>query len=46
MTGTEYLFGLILLILGFNLGFNEANKGLTFEDLKKMVQTLRRKLQQ
>jgi len=33
MTGLEYLCGLIVLLFGFNIGYYEAGKGLTNEDL-------------
>ena len=36
MTGLEYLCGLIVLLLGFNIGYYEAGKGLTNEDLKTL----------
>ncbi len=36
MTGLEYLYGLIVLLLGFNIGYYEAGKGLTNEDLKNL----------
>ncbi|NIR50310.1 hypothetical protein GWO43_17505 [candidate division KSB1 bacterium] len=37
MTELEYLCGLILLLIGFNLGYYEAGKGLVLDDFKKMV---------
>lgn len=37
MNEIEYLFGLILLLFGFNIGYYEASKGLTFDDFKKIV---------
>ena len=36
MTGFEYLCGLIVLLFGFNIGYYEAGKGLTNEDLKNL----------
>ncbi|MFQ5651555.1 MAG: hypothetical protein ACE5IY_16590 [bacterium] len=44
MTGLEYFFGLILLLLGFNVGFHEAGKGLTVDDFKRFVQPLLKKM--
>lgn len=34
MTEIEYLFGLVLLLLGFNLGYYESDKGLTIKDVR------------
>lgn len=34
MTEIEYLFGLVLLLLGFNLGYYESDKGLTIKDIR------------
>ena len=36
MTELEYLCGLIVLLFGFNIGYYEAGKGLTNEDLKNL----------
>lgn len=36
MTILEYFCGLAVLLLGFNIGFYEAGKGLNLEDLKKI----------
>ena len=44
MTGLEYLCGLIVLILGFNIGYYEAGKGLTNEDLKNLYKKVAGKL--
>lgn len=38
MTEFEYFCGLVLLILGFNIGYHEAGKGLSFEDLRNISQ--------
>jgi len=44
MTGLEYLCGLIVLLLGFNIGYYEAGKGLTNEDFKKFYKKVAGKL--
>ena len=44
MTGLEYLCGLIVLLFGFNIGYYEAGKGLTNEDLKKLYKKVAGKL--
>jgi len=44
MTGLEYLCGLIVLLLGFNIGYYEAGKGLTNEDLKNLYKKVAGKL--
>ncbi len=44
MSELEFLCGLILLILGFNIGYYEANKGLTLEDFKKMLKVITDKI--
>ncbi len=44
MSGLEYLFGLVLLLVGFNLGYYEAGKGLSFEEIKKLVKPIVRKV--
>ncbi len=44
MTGLEYLCGLIVLLLGFNIGYYEAGKGLTNEDLKTFYKKVAGKL--
>ena len=44
MTGLEYLCGLIVLLLGFNIGYYEAGKGLTKEDLKTLYKKVADKL--
>jgi len=44
MTGLEYLCGLIVLLLGFNIGYYEAGKGLTNEDLKNLYKRVAGKL--
>lgn len=44
MNELEYLFGLVLLLFGFNLGYYEAGKGLTLEDFKKILELVLRKL--
>ena len=44
MTGLEYFTGLIVLLIGFNIGFREAGKGLSAADLKRMIQPLLNKL--
>ena len=44
MTGLEYLCGLIVLLLGFNIGYYEAGKGLTNEDLKNLYKKVADKL--
>ena len=36
MTGFEYFCGLVVLLFGFNIGYYEAGKGLTNEDLKNL----------
>ena len=36
MTELEYLCGLVVLLLGFNLGYYEADKGLQMKDFKKI----------
>lgn len=36
MTELEYLCGIVLLLFGFNLGYYEAGKGLTLEDIKSV----------
>ena len=36
MSGLEYLCGLVVLLFGFNIGYYEAGKGLTNEDLKNL----------
>ncbi len=44
MTGLEYLCGLIVLLFGFNIGYYEAGKGLTNEDLKNLYKKVAGKL--
>ena len=44
ITGLEYLCGLIVLLLGFNIGYYEAGKGLTNEDLKNLYKKVAGKL--
>jgi hypothetical protein len=44
MTGLEYLCGLIVLLFGFNIGYYEAGKGLTNEDLKNLYKKVADKL--
>jgi len=44
MTGLEYLCGLIVLLVGFNIGYYEAGKGLTNEDLKNLYKKVVGKL--
>ncbi|MCH8954371.1 hypothetical protein IIA28_03480 [candidate division KSB1 bacterium] len=44
MTGLEYLCGLIVLLFGFNIGYYEAGKGLTNEDLKNLYKKVVGKL--
>ena len=44
MTGFEYLCGLIVLLFGFNIGYYEAGKGLTNEDLKNLYKKVLGKL--
>ena len=44
MTGLEYLYGLIVLLLGFNIVYYEAGKGLTNEDLKNLYKKVAGKL--
>jgi len=44
MTGLEYFCGLIVLLLGFNIGYYEAGKGLTNEDLKNLYKKVAGKL--
>ena len=44
MTGLEYLCGLIVLLFGFNIGYYEAGKGLTIEDLKNLYKKIVSKL--
>jgi len=43
MTEAQYLAGLVLLLIGFNIGFYEAGKGLTVADFKQIVARLVRK---
>ncbi len=40
----EFLVSLILLLLGFNLGYYEAGKGMNLSELKRMGRTLRKKV--
>ena len=40
MTGFEYLCGLALLLLGFNIGYYEAGKGLKLTELKEWLRPL------
>ncbi len=40
MTGLEYFVGLLLLLVGFNIGFYEAGKGMRAQDFKKLLQPL------
>ncbi len=40
ITEAEYLIGLVLLLVGFNVGFHEAGKGLTLTDLKDIFARL------
>ncbi|TDI96269.1 MAG: hypothetical protein E2O76_12140 [Caldithrix sp.] len=44
MTGLEYLCGLIVLLFGFNIGYYEAGKGLSNEDLKNLYKKVVGKL--
>lgn len=44
MTVLEYFCGLALFLLGFNLGIYEAGKGIAFDDLKQLWQSLKRKI--
>ena len=44
MTGFEYLCGLMVLLFGFNIGYYEAGKGLTNEDLKSLYKKVLGKL--
>lgn len=44
MTQLEYFVGLLLLLLGLNLGYYEAKQGLQMEDLKRMLKPLLTKL--
>jgi len=37
MKELEYLGGLMLLILGFNIGFREAEKGMSIKDMKHLL---------
>lgn len=37
MTELEYLCGLIVLLFGYNIGYQEATDNLTFANLKKLV---------
>jgi hypothetical protein len=42
MTPIEYLIGLLLLIAGLNIGFHEANHGLSFAQIRKVAQKIAR----
>ena len=44
MSGFEYLCGLIVLLFGFNIGYYEAGKGLTNEELKSLYRKVVGKL--
>jgi len=44
MSGLEYLCGLIVLLFGVNIGYYEAGKGLTNEDLKNLYKKVVGKL--
>ncbi|MFQ5604420.1 MAG: hypothetical protein ACE5HS_14215 [bacterium] len=44
MHEVEYLFGIIVLVIGFHIGYRESLKGLTTEDFKKLFKIIRRKL--
>jgi len=44
MTEAQYLVGLVLLLIGFNIGFHEAGKGLTSSDVKQVFARLARKV--
>ena len=40
MKELEFLLGLVLLLVGFNVGYYEAGKGLRLEDLRKLSKTI------
>jgi len=44
MTPLEYLCGLAILLLGFNIGYNEAQKGLDLKDFKAIFKKFLRRL--
>lgn len=44
MTELEYIVGLVILLLGFNLGYYESNKGLTLRDFKRLFQQVANKI--
>lgn len=37
MNEIEYFCGLILILIGFNIGFYESRKGLTLDDFKSIL---------
>lgn len=43
MNELQYLCGLILLLIGFNIGYYESRKGLTVEDFKRTFRLVLRK---
>ncbi len=45
MTGIEYVAGMILLMLGLNLGYHEAKRGLSLSDIKRFLRERSRKAQ-
>jgi len=36
MSEIEYLCGLVILLFGYNIGYQEANDNLTFKNFKKL----------
>jgi len=44
MTELEFLVALFLLLIGFNLGYHEADKGLSLQELKGMAKKVILKL--
>lgn len=43
MTGIEYLCGMALLLLGLNVGFYEARKGLKLKELQELIKPVKGK---
>ena len=44
MNKVDFLLGLILLLIGFAIGYHEAQNGITFEDFKKFYILVVKKL--